>query len=155
MRIVVLGATGNVGTALLERLHRAPEVTRVVGVSRRGPDRAGAPYDDVEWHLLDIADPASTPRLEEILRGADAVVDLVWVIRPNRDRALLRAVNVAGNERVFRAAAAAGAMLLSLAYAVSLSIIPGLAIPIGIITSLVGVPFFVFLIFTRARRKGA
>ena len=28
------------------------------------------------------------------------------------------------------------------------------AIPIGIITALVGVPFFVFLIFTRAQRKG-
>ncbi|WP_343282052.1 NAD-dependent epimerase/dehydratase family protein [Micrococcus sp. 2A] len=108
MRIVVLGATGNVGTALLERLHRAPEVTRVVGVSRRGPDRAGPPYDGVEWHRLDIADPASAPELEEVLRGADAVVDLVWVIRPNRDRAHLRAVNVVGNERVFRAAAAAG-----------------------------------------------
>lgn len=52
-------------------------------------------------------------------------------------------------------AAAAGALLMSLAYAVSLSIIPGVAIPIGIITSLVGVPFFVFLIFTRARRRSA
>ncbi|TFI41386.1 epimerase, partial [Micrococcus endophyticus] len=41
MRIVVLGATGNVGTALLERLHAADEVTSIVGVSRRGPDRAG------------------------------------------------------------------------------------------------------------------
>lgn len=108
MRIVVLGATGNVGTALLERLHRAPEATELVGVSRRGPDRAGAPYDGVEWHRLDIADAASAPRLTEVLRGADAVVDLVWVIRPNRDRAHLRAVNVDGNERVFRAAAAAG-----------------------------------------------
>ncbi|UBH25673.1 NAD-dependent epimerase/dehydratase family protein [Micrococcus porci] len=108
MRIVVLGATGNVGTALLERLHRAPEATELVGVSRRGPDRAGAPYDGVEWHRMDIADAASAPRLTEVLRGADAVVDLVWVIRPNRDRAHLRAVNVDGNERVFRAAAAAG-----------------------------------------------
>ena len=52
------------------------------------------------------------------------------------------------------ASAAAGAMLLSVAYAVSLSIIPGVAIPIGIITALVGVPFFIFLIFTRTRRKG-
>lgn len=52
-------------------------------------------------------------------------------------------------------AAAAGAMLMSLAYAVSLSIIPGVAIPLGIITSLVGVPFFVFLIFTRSRGRSA
>jgi len=52
-------------------------------------------------------------------------------------------------------AAAAGAMLMSLAYAVSLSIIPGVAIPLGIITALVGVPFFVFLIFTRSRGRSA
>lgn len=52
-------------------------------------------------------------------------------------------------------ATAAGAMLMSLAYAVSLSIIPGVAIPLGIITSLVGVPFFVFLIFTRSRGRSA
>ena len=107
MRIVVLGATGNVGTAVLHRLQAADEVSSIVGVSRRGPDRAGAPYDGVEWHRLDIADAASTPELEAVLRGADAVVDLVWVIRPNRDRAHLRAVNVVGNERVFRAAATA------------------------------------------------
>ena len=108
MRIVVLGATGNVGTALLHRLHAAQEVTSIVGVSRRGPDRAGAPYDGVEWHRLDVADASAGPRLREVVTGADAVVDLVWVIRPNRDRAHLRAVNVAGNERVFRAVAEAG-----------------------------------------------
>ena len=108
MRIVVLGATGNVGTALLHRLHEAPGATEVVGVSRRGPDRGGAPYDGVEWHRLDIGEPAAGPLLEELFRGVDAVVDLVWVIRPNRDRAHLRAVNVEGNRRVFEAAAAAG-----------------------------------------------
>ena len=43
MKIVVLGATGNVGTALLRRLHRAPEVQQIVGVSRMGPDREGEP----------------------------------------------------------------------------------------------------------------
>lgn len=108
MRIVVLGATGNVGTALLRRLHAAAEVTSIVGVSRRGPDRAGEPYDGVEWHRLDIAEPSAQERLREVVAGADAVVDLVWVIRPNRDRTRLRAVNVAGNERVFRAVAEAG-----------------------------------------------
>ena len=104
MRIVVLGATGNVGTAVLHRLQAADEVSSIVGVSRRGPDRAGAPYDGVEWHRLDVAEPTAAGRLREIVAGADAVVDLVWVIRPNRDREHLRRVNVEGNERVFRAA---------------------------------------------------
>nr|WP_298988128.1 NAD-dependent epimerase/dehydratase family protein [uncultured Micrococcus sp.] len=63
MRIVVLGATGNVGTAVLHRLQAADEVSSIVGVSRRGPDRAGAPYDGVEWHRLDIAEPAAAGRV--------------------------------------------------------------------------------------------
>ena len=42
-------------------------------------------------------------------------------------------------------------------WVVGMSYVVGIliAIPIGIITSLVGVPFFVFLIFTRARRRSA
>ena len=108
MRIVIIGATGNVGTALLRRLHAAPEVTSIVGVSRRGPDRDGEPYDGVEWVRADVSDEASRAVLEEAMRGADAVVHLAWVIRPNRDRALLHRTNVDGSRRVFEAAAAAG-----------------------------------------------
>lgn len=108
MRIVVLGATGNAGTALLARLHAAPEVTDIVGVSRRGPDRDGAPYADVTWERIDVSDPGAGPELERVLAGADAVVDLVWVIRPNRDDAVLRAINVDGNRRVFEAAGRVG-----------------------------------------------
>lgn len=108
MKIVVLGATGNVGTALLRRLHRAPEVTQIVGVSRRGPERAGEPYDGVQWHRVDVAEKESTGRLVEILRGADAVVDLVWLIRPNRDFATMHATNVDGLVHVLDAVALAG-----------------------------------------------
>ncbi|MDI3331566.1 MAG: NAD-dependent epimerase/dehydratase family protein [Micrococcus sp.] len=109
-RVVVLGATGNVGTALLHRLQQARaagEVGSIVGVSRRGPDREGAPFDGVEWHRIDVTDPDAGPRLEQVMRGADAVIDLVWVIRPNRDREFLRRVNVEGNRTVFQAAALA------------------------------------------------
>lgn len=108
MKIVVLGATGNVGTAVLRRLHAAPEVTQIVGVSREGPDRDGEPYDGVQWHRLDVADRESVAPLAEVLRGADAVVDLVWILRPNRDHAVLRATNVDGFVHVLDAVALAG-----------------------------------------------
>ena len=49
------------------------------------------------------------------------------------------------------ASLASGALMMSTAHAVSLIITPGLAIPIGIVTSLVGVPFFIFIIMTRKR----
>lgn len=111
MRIVVLGATGNAGTALLHRLQAAKaagEVDSIVGVSRAGPDRPGPPFEGVQWHRIDVTDPDAGPQLESVMRGADAVIDLVWVIRPNRDRAFLRAVNVDGNRTAFQAVAHAG-----------------------------------------------
>jgi len=47
--------------------------------------------------------------------------------------------------------ALAGALLLSAASAVSKLVIPGTILPVGIVTSLIGVPFFVSLILRRRR----
>ncbi|HEY9011401.1 MAG TPA: iron chelate uptake ABC transporter family permease subunit, partial [Devosia sp.] len=47
----------------------------------------------------------------------------------------------------------AGALLLSVTSIVSKSIIPGVVFPIGIITALVGVPFFFSLIVTTMRKS--
>lgn len=101
MRVVVLGATGNVGTSVLRALAGEPAVDRVVGVARRLP---GLDLEKTEWVAADIA----TTDLEPLLRGADAVVHLAWLIQPSRDQGTLRATNVEGSLRVFRAAAAAG-----------------------------------------------
>jgi nucleoside-diphosphate-sugar epimerase len=101
MRIVVTGATGNVGTALLRRLVSESAVDEILGVARRRP-RTGAPK--VRWVQADVA---ASP-LEPIVRGADAVVHLAWAIQPSRDSEALEAVNVRGSERVFEASAAAG-----------------------------------------------
>ncbi|MBZ9655542.1 FecCD family ABC transporter permease [Phyllobacterium lublinensis] len=46
-----------------------------------------------------------------------------------------------------------GALLLSATSVVSKTLIPGAVLPIGIITALVGVPFFFALIFTHRRRS--
>lgn len=46
-----------------------------------------------------------------------------------------------------------GALLLSLTSIVSKSIVPGVVFPIGIVTALVGVPFFVSLILSNVRRS--
>lgn len=112
MRIVITGATGNAGTALLTRLHEAAAEEgadlRLVGVARRHPDLDAAPYQNVQWHALDIGDPADQPALEQALAGADALVHLAWQIQPNHDRELLRRTNVAGTANVLNAARAAG-----------------------------------------------
>jgi nucleoside-diphosphate-sugar epimerase len=101
MRVVVTGATGNVGTALVRALGRDDDVDAIVGVARRRPAWS-APK--VAWEPADVA----RDELDAILRGADAVVHLAWLIQPSRDERVTRAVNVDGSARVFDAAARAG-----------------------------------------------
>ncbi|MGT2425404.1 NAD-dependent epimerase/dehydratase family protein [Amnibacterium kyonggiense] len=106
MRVVVVGGSGNVGSALLRRLGAEADVERV-GVSRMTPEAAG-PFEGVVWHALDVADPASGERLRAALTGADAVVHLAWLLQPNHDEATMRRTNVGGQAAVLEAAAAVG-----------------------------------------------
>jgi UDP-glucose 4-epimerase len=101
VKVVVLGASGNAGTALLRALEAEPDVDEVVAVARRPPQqwRSGKAV----WRSLDVA---SDP-LEPVLAGAHAVVHLAWLIQPSRDRAKTRAVNVDGSRRVMDAVARA------------------------------------------------
>lgn len=46
----------------------------------------------------------------------------------------------------------AGAVIMSLASVASKTIVPGALLPVGIVTSLIGVPFFIALIFSRRER---
>lgn len=78
------------------------------------------------------------------------VIGFVGLVGPHVARIL-----VGEEQRYFApASAATGAFLLATAHALSITIIPGVAIPIGIITALVGVPVFVSLILTRHRVFG-
>lgn len=49
------------------------------------------------------------------------------------------------------ASMAVGSLTLVAAHVVSLSINPGVAIPIGIVTSIIGVPFFLFIVLRKGR----
>ncbi|MER9962758.1 iron ABC transporter permease [Mesorhizobium sp. M0045] len=51
------------------------------------------------------------------------------------------------------ASALAGALILSASSVVSKSLIPGTVFPIGIVTSLIGIPFFISLILSSTRRS--
>ena len=101
MRIVVVGATGNVGTSTLTALANDPEVESVVGVARRVPARS---YPKTEWVAADVV----TSPLRDVFAAADAVIHLAWLIQPSRDLATLRAVNVDGTRRVLDAVRDAG-----------------------------------------------
>jgi nucleoside-diphosphate-sugar epimerase len=99
MRVVVTGATGNVGTAVLRALAREDEVTSIVGIARRLPQTH---FPKTQWVHADVAE---TP-LEPIFDGADCVVHLAWLIQPAHDRRATWRTNVLGSRRVFEAAAA-------------------------------------------------
>jgi len=111
MRIVVLGATGNVGMSVLESLGRDDRMDSIVGIARRLP---ALDLPKVEWRSADIA----TDDLAPHFAGADCVIHLAWLIQPSRDLDRLWRVNVEGSARVFRAVADAG--VPSLVYASSI-----------------------------------
>ncbi|MEU5366514.1 SDR family oxidoreductase [Streptomyces sp. NPDC005925] len=102
-RIVVTGATGNVGTSVVRLLSEDPAVGSVLGLARRIPDWSP---QKTEWASVDLA----SPRVDLVPRfaGADAVVHLAWAFQPTRDPAATWRTNVLGSIRVFEAVAEAG-----------------------------------------------
>jgi nucleoside-diphosphate-sugar epimerase len=111
MRVVITGATGMVGSAVTRRLASDPSVTEVVGLARRVP---AVELDGVTWQRADIRGDDLAP----VMRGAAAVVHLAWMIHPAWSPSATWTANVAGAERVMRAAADAGVGVF--AYASSL-----------------------------------
>jgi nucleoside-diphosphate-sugar epimerase len=106
MRIVVTGASGNVGSALLRRLADL-QGHQVFALARRPPeaDRNGS---QVAWGTVDLTDDACSDTLEQTFQGADAVVHLAWGFQPSHDPDYLERLGVGGTRHVIRAVAAAG-----------------------------------------------
>ncbi|WP_344248976.1 NAD-dependent epimerase/dehydratase family protein [Isoptericola hypogeus] len=107
MRVVVVGASGNVGTAVLRALAREPVVTSIVGVARRvpradGSSTVGFPHDAAEWVRVDLTDTADAVvrGLDEALAGADAVVHLAWASPATRSAEAQRRLNLGGTRAV-------------------------------------------------------
>jgi UDP-glucose 4-epimerase len=101
MRIVVTGATGNLGTSTLQSLVSDSRVDSILGIARRRPQLE---LPKVEWVEADVR----SADLAALFSGADAVVHLAWLIQPSRNESETESVNVTGTERVIGAVAAAG-----------------------------------------------
>jgi UDP-glucose 4-epimerase len=101
MRVVVTGATGNIGTSTLTALSADDRVDSILGLARRLPELR---MPKVQWAAADVR----SADLVSHFRGADAVIHLAWLIQPSRDEAETESVNVTGSERVFAAVADAG-----------------------------------------------
>jgi nucleoside-diphosphate-sugar epimerase len=97
MRVVVTGATGNVGTSVIEALAAEPSVDRIVGLARRRP--AWDP-PKTSFETVDVR----SSNLIEHFRGADAVVHLAWAFHPTHGPLKTWESNVLGSIRVFETA---------------------------------------------------
>lgn len=115
MKVVVIGASGNLGSATIRAL-TADGAAEVVAVARRAPDGPRThEHASVEWRVADV----STANLEPVVEGADAVVHLAWKFQPTHRPEETWATNAVGTRRVLEAVARAGVPALVCASSVA------------------------------------
>jgi len=106
VRVVIVGATGNIGVSLVERMAGDPVVDSVVGLARRVPDGplrfAGS--ERVSWVSADIR----YDDLELVVKHADVVVHLAWMFQPTHRPEVTWSTNVVGTSRLIDAVLATG-----------------------------------------------
>jgi UDP-glucose 4-epimerase len=122
-RVVVTGATGNVGSALLRQLDGD-----VVGIARHAPDRV-PPFDRAEWVEVDLGAPDATEALAEACAGASALVHLAWAIQPDEHPDEAERTAQAGMRTVLDAVVAAG--VPHLVFTSSTSVYAPARVPVG------------------------
>ncbi|HVW43166.1 MAG TPA: NAD-dependent epimerase/dehydratase family protein [Amycolatopsis sp.] len=96
LRVVVTGASGNVGTSVVEALGADPRVGSIVGIARRRP---GWTPPKTEWALADVG----KDDLGYLVRGADVVIHLAWLFQPTHDPVTTWTANVLGSIGLFEA----------------------------------------------------
>lgn len=102
LRVVVTGASGNVGTSVVQALSEEPSVTSILGLARREP-RWSCPK--LDWACVDLAEDDD---LDRFVAGADVVIHLAWLFQPVRDPVTTWRANVLGSIRTFEAVARRG-----------------------------------------------
>lgn len=98
VRVVVTGATGNVGTSVIQALSADPAVGSVLGLARREPELT---LPKVSWAPADVTEDD----LDRHVAGADVVVHLAWLFQPTHDPIRTWRTNVLGSVRVLDAVA--------------------------------------------------
>ncbi|MBT2388811.1 SDR family oxidoreductase [Streptomyces sp. ISL-1] len=105
LRVVVTGATGNVGTSVVRALADHPQIGSVLGLARRIPELS---VPKTEWAAVDLARLEDSRLLWPHFAGADAVIHLAWRFQPTHDPGITWETNVLGSLEVFNAVASAG-----------------------------------------------
>jgi UDP-glucose 4-epimerase len=98
LTVAVTGPTGEIGIPAVDALERSDAVERVVGMARRPFDPRAYGWVRTEYRQGDVLDRAA---VEELVRDADVVVHLAYVIMGSREQS--RRVNLDGTRNVFEA----------------------------------------------------
>jgi iron complex transport system permease protein len=101
------------------------------------------------WARLAILAAASLTAAAAV--AAAGTIGFVGLIAPHAARLLVGA----GHARLIPCSALLGALLLLLADDVARTVMAPLELPVGIVTALLGGPFFLYLLKTRQRELGA
>ena len=104
LTVAVTGPTGDIGIAVMNALERSRRVKKIVGMARRPFDPAERGWKKTEYRQGDVQDTAS---VRDLVKGADAVVHLAFIILSASDQT--RELNIDGSRRVFEECAKAGA----------------------------------------------
>jgi nucleoside-diphosphate-sugar epimerase len=72
VRVVITGATGNVGTSVVQSLSSDSGIDTIVGLARHLPKMS---FSKTEWATVDVA----SSDLVSHFRGAHAVIHLAWL----------------------------------------------------------------------------
>jgi iron complex transport system permease protein len=151
---IVFWMMGSLGRASWEKVAWALALVAVVSpilwrdrwaltALRTGDERAASLGVDVE--RLRLKTLMLVALLSALAVSFVGVVGFIGLVGPHIAR-----IVVGEDQRWFAPASAlAGALILSLTSIVSKSIVPGVIYPIGIITALIGVPFFLSLVLSR------
>lgn len=114
---------------------------------RLGEERAAAL--GIRVGRLRLASLARVSLLAALATAFVGTIGFIGLVGPHIARML-----VGEDHRLFLPGAAlSGALVMSLASIASKAIVPGLIIPIGIVTALVGIPFFVSLVLASRRQS--
>ena len=101
MQVAVTGGAGQLGTLVLQRLLKSPDVERVVCLDLVPPR---IPHPRLQYIQADVRDPDYKRHLE----GIDTVVHLAFLIMVKVVPKVFEAINIQGSKNVFEAAVAAG-----------------------------------------------
>lgn len=124
MKVAVTGGAGQLGTLVVERLLRRPDVDEVLTLDLREPVTVGG---KLRHRTADVRSSG----FEEHLEGVDVLIHLAFLIMDKVDPEVFRAVNVEGSKNVFQAALAAG--VKHIVYTSSIAaygVVPGHPVPI-------------------------